>query len=436
MTEVPKIVHQRLRSSGSRSEALAPSHPEADLLTAFAEQALAAPEREGILQHLALCADCRDVIALAAPADAFVPTPAEVESETLSTPILETPGKSRPGWFAWPGLGWQNLRGAALAGGLAVAILVAGPGVEHLFKPNQPASSVATLSSPTAQRPGSVSQVESKSVNGKLTTEKAAEPAEPKAAPAALPSYTVSNKSHLNLVPSPQSTRQKESEQARLDQPTLSNGLKKKSLSGDLALQLGTSAGTTGTFIGGAPRNEAATDNTLMARADAPAIEKAKPPLKDSDTAYEAQKTSAMTAQTESTSLASSGLAPSGMVALRAAAPAVIPASHADWKIDAGVLRRSLDTGKSWQTAVQSNHALLCYSNRGNEVWAGGKAGTLLHSTDSGTTWTAVAPSFEGQSLALDVIHVDVRGLNEVVLVTDNHETWNSPDGGKTWVKK
>jgi hypothetical protein len=431
MTEVPKIVHQRLRSSGSRSEALAPSHPEADLLTAFAEQALLAREREGILQHLALCADCRDVIALAAPADAFVPTPAEVE--IVSTPVLETPEKSRPGWFAWPGLGWQNLRWAALAGGLAVAILVAGPGVQHLFKPNQPASSVATFSSPTVQRPGADSLVESKSVNGKSISEKAAEP---NAAPSAPPAYTVLNKSNLDLVPSPQSTRQKESDQARLDQPTVSNGLKKKSLSGNLALQLGTSAGKTGTLIGGAPRNEASTDNTLMARADAPAIEKAKPPLKDSDTAYEAQKTSAMTAQTESTSLASSALAPSGMVALRAAAPAVIPAPHAHWKIDAGVLQRSLDTRKSWQTAVQSNHALLCYSNRGNEVWAGGKAGTLLHSADSGTTWTAVAPSFEGLSLSSDVIHVDVRALNEVVLVTDNHETWNSPDGGKTWVKK
>lgn len=431
MTEVPKIVHQRLRSLASQPESLAKSHPEADLLAAFAEQALSATERDGVLQHLALCADCRDVLALAAPADAFVPTPAEVESEVVRGRVPETPEKTRPGWFAWPGLGWQNLRWAALAGGLAVAILVAGPGVEHLFKPNQPASSVATFSAPAAQPRDSGSQVESSPVAGKSTPEKAAEP---KAAPAALPAYTVSNK--LNLVPSPQPTRQKESDHAPLNQPAVTAGLTKKSLSGDLALQLDTSSGKTGTFIGGVPRSEASTDNALMARADAPAIEKAKPPLKDSDTADEAQKTSGMTTQAESTSLASSRLAPSGTVALRAAAPAVIPAPHADWKIDAGVLQRSLDTGKSWQTAVQSNHALLCYSNRGNEVWAGGKAGTLLHSTDNGTTWTAVVPSFEGQSLSSDVIHVDVLALNEVVLVTDNHETWNSPDGGKSWVKK
>lgn len=441
MTAIPKIVHQRLRSQAFQSASLAQSHPEADLLTAFAEQTLSTPERDLILQHLALCADCRDVLALASPADALASTPPELETE-IPAPMIQISEKVRSSWFAWDRLGWQNLGWVALAGGLAVAILIAGPGVEHLFKPNQPATPVATLSNPAAQPSGSDSR-------DKISTSE--KTAESKPASVAPPSDTVSNTSNLALATSPQSTRQKESDQARFDQSIASNDLKKndrnkngfknRSLSADLSLQLGNSAAKADTLSAAAPRNEASTDNILMARDYAPAIEKAKPPLKDSDTAFEAQKTSSASMGAGMTSLASSKLAPSSMAALRAAAPPVIPAPtanwpNANWKIDAGVLQRSLDAGKSWQTAVQSSHALTCYSNRGNEVWAGGKAGTLLHSTDGGANWTAVAPSFEGQSLSSDVIHIDVHSLNEVILVTDNQEMWNSPDGGKTWIKK
>ena len=74
MTEVPKIVYDRLRAARSRralSEETAPepAHPDADLLTAFAEQALSATERDDVLEHLALCKDCREAIALALPAE-------------------------------------------------------------------------------------------------------------------------------------------------------------------------------------------------------------------------------------------------------------------------------------------------------------------------------------------------------------------------------
>lgn len=43
MTEVPKIVHHRLRAAMPAAELLEQMHPEADVLTAFAEQALSAP---------------------------------------------------------------------------------------------------------------------------------------------------------------------------------------------------------------------------------------------------------------------------------------------------------------------------------------------------------------------------------------------------------
>src|SRR5438067_2517121 len=66
MSDLPKIAQQRLReAAASRSDKNA--HPDADLLTAFAERSLAAPERESVMQHLAMCTECREVVAISLP---------------------------------------------------------------------------------------------------------------------------------------------------------------------------------------------------------------------------------------------------------------------------------------------------------------------------------------------------------------------------------
>ncbi len=52
-------------------------HPDADQLSAFVEQALPAHEREATLAHLAICAECRAVVALSQPAAAPHSAPAE-----------------------------------------------------------------------------------------------------------------------------------------------------------------------------------------------------------------------------------------------------------------------------------------------------------------------------------------------------------------------
>src|SRR5258708_15821590 len=61
MEQLPNIVRERLKVPASVG------HPDADVLTAFAEQSLAERERAGVLLHLSRCADCRDVLALAVP---------------------------------------------------------------------------------------------------------------------------------------------------------------------------------------------------------------------------------------------------------------------------------------------------------------------------------------------------------------------------------
>jgi hypothetical protein len=85
--------------------ASADPHPDADLLTAFAEHSLASRERGEVVKHLACCSDCREVVAAALPATEILPHATVVRS-----------GR-RMG--AWPVLHW-----ASLAAGLVILISV------------------------------------------------------------------------------------------------------------------------------------------------------------------------------------------------------------------------------------------------------------------------------------------------------------------------
>ncbi len=59
MEQLPKIVTQRLQAT-----AKAGPHLDPNLLTALAEQSLTERERVQVLEHMAHCADCREIVAL------------------------------------------------------------------------------------------------------------------------------------------------------------------------------------------------------------------------------------------------------------------------------------------------------------------------------------------------------------------------------------
>lgn len=77
-------------------------HPDAESLNAFAEQALRDRERTEVLEHLAVCARCRQVVALASKADAGT-------------------AAARPWWKSWQ-VAW--VPAAALAATVAFAVYV------------------------------------------------------------------------------------------------------------------------------------------------------------------------------------------------------------------------------------------------------------------------------------------------------------------------
>ena len=130
MTDIPKIAYARLRVPPPKDVALAGTHPEMELLTAFMEQALLPSGRESVLGHLVLCEECREIVALAMPAAEIFdgrppaqemlgqvpvrePFPEE-DDQQVSIPIATK--RNRWFGFARPNLGW-----AALAAGVAIA---------------------------------------------------------------------------------------------------------------------------------------------------------------------------------------------------------------------------------------------------------------------------------------------------------------------------
>jgi hypothetical protein len=145
MENLPKLVVDRLSQITASPE----SHPDSNVLNAFAERRLLENEREPLLRHLSLCADCREILALALP-----------ESE-LHMPSLVS-AKPAFGWFTLPV--WRN--GLVAAG----VLLLATAGIQYRRQERQfaashapvsfnDAASTATATEAEIQRPAQTSQV-------------------------------------------------------------------------------------------------------------------------------------------------------------------------------------------------------------------------------------------------------------------------------------
>ncbi len=440
MTEVPKIVVDRLRAALPKRTGPERAHPDADVLTAFAEQALSATERDGVLEHLALCEDCREVIALALPAADIVAAPLAAETEvvraTVSRAGAPAPHKLS---FAWPSLRW-----AALAAGIAVvaAVLLVRPGKLNqamlpsanpqltATAPPVAAPQIASLpvpSSPIASSSTNQSSVSAKTDEAPPTSELRLSK-KLKAGQVVTPSHPTESGMLLadNKKDSGLADKLSAAPSARaraLDAPIVGRSTEAVEVSGAAAA------------VEAAP----SADGSLVARNDAPAIEKAKPALQEMDV-NGLEKTEAAVVPAPARSQARNM-----MSAVKLAPTASQTLTHnVTWAIAAGVLQRSLDSGQSWQNALRADHPLLCYASHDDDVWTGGQAGTLFHSANRGVTWVQVQPSIKAQALSSDVTHIDlrgdvrgeVRGPAEIVVSTSNNEIWSSSDGGTTWEKK
>lgn len=102
-----------------------------------------------------------------------------------------------------------------------------------------------------------------------------------------------------------------------------------------------------------------------------------------------------------------------------------------------GTLQRSLDSGRSWQTIPVSQQTIFrALAANGLDIWVGGSAGALYHSSDAGQHWTKVQPVAKGEVLEDDVIGVEFTDTLHGKLTTSNDEIWTTTDSGKTWQKQ
>jgi predicted aspartyl protease len=112
-------------------------HPDADGLSAFIENALPAHERTAVLAHLAVCRDCREIVALSLP-------PASAPQEIVAPP-------ERKRWFST----WSVFLPAALAlAGLGAFIVY----VNRAPQPAQRAQNRTPQTQPSAQQPAAKTQ--------------------------------------------------------------------------------------------------------------------------------------------------------------------------------------------------------------------------------------------------------------------------------------
>ena len=392
MQELPKFVRGRLAAQAAVGIG---AHPDADRLTAFAERTLGPADRSTVLDHLAACADCREIVALALP-----------EVDTLQTVLVA----KQSSWLAWSAIRW-----AFVAVGL---VAISSVGVIEYQHHERAGLAVAKFSPMTATLTESKSSAQSANLPAEAATDKNAERSQdsiPQAQPAAR------LKAHPVQVPSGPESNPIRSVTERSNALAADSGIKTLTLT--------------------------------QPSAAAPAANRVPPPM--------AKKMSA------ENNLVASGQAPAALagvadtdIRVDRAKPASPPAP-ALWKIsDSGTLLRSFDNGQNWQNvnvgpgfvpvstvAAPATNALAkatdanapakfsvrAVAANGAEVWAGGSASLLYHSTDNGAGWIRVIPFSGGARLTGDIVMIDFSDAVHGKISTSTGETWITTDDGQTW---
>jgi|CZKJ01.1.fsa_nt_gi hypothetical protein len=481
MQNVPQFALKRLKEMPPA----AGSHPDADMLTAFAEQSLAGDERARVMEHLAACGDCRDVIALALPATEIVAMPASANA-------------ARIGWLSWPALRW----GALAAGILAVTSV----GVLHYSHRNQQETVASNRMQAAVAAPSAMNQAPSSQ--------------------AIIPQPEIRKKA-LAVPSSPILTAPKLDLKARrADQPP-----NFASYGGAIhgSVVAGNGSGSGGGIGAGAGGGVSANRGAAFAQASPGSPAAADQVQNSAPEIHQQVKVGAMsevveveagsgTINTESAAISQNQVAQNqsnlpqqgraftdldvvkaknpvpGQAASAAApapqlaspgplqtAPALMLRASPRWTVSSsGVLQRSFDGGNTWENVNPALNAELiggpmakestakdtarfsqanqdqtnqdqAKQNRkvtaapnpapvfravaaaGPEVWAGGSGGALYHTSDGGNRWTRVAPSTAATVLTGDVIGIQFTDTQHGKISTSTAELWTTSDAGQTW---
>ncbi len=471
MQNVPNIVRERLKVA-----APAVNHPDADALTAFSERSLPELERATVLEHLARCADCREIVSLALP-------PTEV-SDTVFVP-------SRTGWLAWPSLRW----GFVSAGVILVAML-------GVLQYRRDAHSTMMASRQAEQAPAAVEPEAQKKASGVASQQGQAanqfDEAQPARSGVGAPSpssdkFVSSRKSSSPASPTPlakaepvggssyhgaftygpkmalQQQQNANANQAQAAPPAVAAPFAKQA-----GANVATAASPT-SMDGAVVQKELASNE--QAAQELRSLTNA--PISEPSGNYGSGELKIDRAKPADTTVHIDDRAPR---TIAAAVPFQTPVrvgralAAPRWSItSSGALQRSFDQGNTWQDVNVSNSArgdsfhgaaasldlaaktstakakdaerdskgdaapnltFRAVLANGTDVWAGGSAGMLYHSVDSGVTWLRVVPSSSGVDLSGDILSIQFSDGTHGRIATSAPEVWTTSDAGQTWQKQ
>jgi hypothetical protein len=475
MQDVPKIVLERLNA-----EALPADHPDAGLLTAFAEHSLSQSERASVMVHIARCVDCRDIVALALP-------------PTEATQLIITPAR---GWFTWPALRWgfvavgvvaiasigvlQYQRGQAQKSA-ALSSITRTESVANEAKNQLPTPAAVSQPSGTEKQPAAEASADAIGGNSKPAKN------EPKQLNTASEprSSAASSRSGLDIaealkrgkVHAGPSFPSQQQQQQQIPSTGAQNAFAQAAPISTTQASVsaptspaGQAVPVTVTSQPSANDAEAQATNATVAGQIEEAEDKvlrSKPP----ETVTVEVSSAAPVAETSDSSQQEMPKAigdPSNGRNLTALV-ALVPASQFRWAISpAGSLQRSSDGGSTWQNVnVVSNLAPtsnLAYAANvvavakakknenthksiaspifhavtaaGPDVWAGGSNAALYHSADGGDHWTQVLPSDASTALTGDIVSLEFPDPQHGKVTTSTPEVWTTSDAGQTWQKQ
>jgi hypothetical protein len=464
MPQLPQIVRERLKTSPPPG-----IHPDADVLTAFGERLLPESERAVVLDHLARCGDCREIIALALPV-----------SEAADVAPLRN---AQRGWFSRSALRW----------GMVAAGIVAAASVGiHQIRVHQRAN--VTVAHVTSRAQEQEQQQES---DARI----------PIQAPQAQTAAPANSPREESAVKSPAAVVSNKPASAHETKDFLQPGRTGRAGSAEASAMV-----ASGAAVGGPRRNpkmamaEPPRDLPFaqgLRKSMSPATAKQAPvPAPSPEVPPSVSETVEVQGQSNQIATQSGSLsqeqslqgrnagepqlsAERADVVERAKPPAApsdtptaAPASTPRWTISSsGSLQRSFDGGNTWQnvavaakppvignvmtaesvarpqadksfkksrsreenksqTPTISNPMFRAVAAAGLEVWAGGSGSMLYHSRDGGEQWTRVLPSAHGIVLTGDITTVEFSDRQHGTVSTSSSEVWTTGDGGQSWQKQ
>jgi hypothetical protein len=413
MRGIPKILLQRLSKPNqpNRQSTLddrQPEHLDANLLAAFVERTLTERERKEVLNHLAQCAGCRDLLALALPSEVEVGAPAR--------------STARWGWNLWPALRWSVV--AAAVGIVAmVAILrfhqrTKLNAISRELRSAVAANSGRATPQPAAglSAPGSLKNTVSKMVaespeSPPVRTRRMAPAAPPPGKPVSVHPTDAELRRPVTLTAAARTPAPQANVPARTGSVTVTAGL-----SSDMAARAS------------APLN--------APQAPSPASSERRGVIQGASAASMYARSASVAAKSASP-VARSPQARPAIMALRAELQNAATQPAALWTIAPdGKPQRSFDGGKTWQDVhIDDKIVFRVIEATGGDVWAAGSSGALYHSSDGGGIWIRVNLS-SGGSPTTDAIVSVVRSPSDpqrITVKSATGEQWTSEDGGQHW---